>query len=96
MNERACRAGMPVQVTAAVGQPADFVAIRAGRVVAMRFVVPHGNHRGLQARVVLASHHACSQIPMEAKRQKKHWIYLPGTRGDRLTSERVQDFQIAY
>ena len=30
MNERACRAGMPVQVTAAVGQPADFVAVRAG------------------------------------------------------------------
>ena len=46
---------MPVQVTAAVGQPADFVAIRAGRVVAMRFVVPHGNHRGLQAQVVLGS-----------------------------------------
>ena len=44
---------MPVQVTAAVGQPADFVAIRAGRVVAMRFVVPHGNHRGLQTQVVL-------------------------------------------
>ena len=45
------------QVAAAVGQPADFVAVRAGGgdalVEHVVFVLPHGNHRGLQAQVVL-------------------------------------------
>ena len=45
------------QVAAAVGQPAHSVAVRAGGgdalVEHVVFVLPHGDHRGLQTQVVL-------------------------------------------